>query len=67
MKTDETCFSRSALQLTVGLELFLLVCVFIGILVVFNPLGDHNIDRSLIVERRYWSSRLRIVSVTTSI
>ncbi|CAD5215322.1 unnamed protein product [Bursaphelenchus okinawaensis] len=61
--TYETCFSRVTLQFTVVLECFLIVCVLFGVLAVFNPMGGHNVDRSVMVERRYWHSRLRLCKI----
>uniref|UniRef100_A0A1I7STQ4 sn-1-specific diacylglycerol lipase n=1 Tax=Bursaphelenchus xylophilus TaxID=6326 RepID=A0A1I7STQ4_BURXY len=59
----ETCFSRVTLQFTVVLECFLIICVFFGVVIVFNPLGGYNVDRNVMVERTYWHSRLRLCKV----
>jgi len=46
----------------VVLQWCLIISVSFGIFIVFNPHGGHNADHPLTVERRYWQSKLKLVS-----
>lgn len=58
----DACFSLISLRITVVLEAFLICCVFIGIIIVFNTHGSQSVEQSFLVERRYWQTRMILVS-----
>lgn len=39
----------------------LIVCVFVGVLVVFNPVDEDSLEDSSTIARRTWSRRFKIV------
>ena len=57
---EDFCYFIYGMRITVFLEWVLIVSVFTGAFVVFNPHGDRRVD-SPMVERNYWRKRFRLV------
>uniref|UniRef100_A0A1I7XKL8 Lipase_3 domain-containing protein n=1 Tax=Heterorhabditis bacteriophora TaxID=37862 RepID=A0A1I7XKL8_HETBA len=60
---DSTCHFSSIIKFTVCLEWILIVFVLLGVIIVFNPVNDDNIEDGSILARRAWSRRFKIVSL----
>ncbi|KAK6013966.1 hypothetical protein OSTOST_20690, partial [Ostertagia ostertagi] len=57
---DSVCHFSNILKITVGLEWLLVVSVFVGVLVVFNPVDEDSLEDTSAIARRTWSRRFRI-------
>ncbi|KAK6745436.1 hypothetical protein RB195_011892 [Necator americanus] len=60
---DSLCHFSNILKVTICLEWALIVCVFFGVLIVFNPVYDDNVEDSSIIARRTWSRRFKIFTI----
>ncbi|KAE9551464.1 hypothetical protein FO519_005309, partial [Halicephalobus sp. NKZ332] len=59
---EDFCYFIYGMRITVILEWLLIVSLFVGVLIFFNPHGDRR-HESVIVERNYWRNRLCLFKV----
>ncbi|VDO56995.1 unnamed protein product [Haemonchus placei] len=60
---DSVCHFSNILKVTVSLEWLLIVSVFVGVIVVFNPVNEDNLEDSSAIARRTWSRRFKIFTI----
>ncbi|KAL6725728.1 hypothetical protein Aduo_007762 [Ancylostoma duodenale] len=60
---DSVCHFSNILKVTIALEWALIVSVFFGVLIVFNPVDEDDVEDSTIIARRVWSRRFKIFTI----
>lgn len=59
---EDFCYFIYGMRITVILEWLLIISLFVGVLIFFNPHGDRR-HESVVVERNYWRNRLCLFKV----
>jgi len=59
---EDFCYFIYGMRITVILEWLLIISLFVGVLIFFNPHGDRR-HESVVVERNYWRNRLCLCKV----
>ena len=58
---DDKCSFIHGFGVALLLEWLLILTMFFGVFVTFNPQGNRRMERSLMIERRYWRRRFALV------
>ncbi|VDM42009.1 unnamed protein product [Toxocara canis] len=59
-ESGDLCHLVFGVRVSVLLQWALILSVFLGVAVVFNPSGDNRVEQSLTQERRSWTRRLKL-------
>uniref|UniRef100_A0A0M3I9K4 sn-1-specific diacylglycerol lipase n=1 Tax=Ascaris lumbricoides TaxID=6252 RepID=A0A0M3I9K4_ASCLU len=62
-ESNDLCHLVFGVRVSVLLQWALILSVFFGVAIVFNPSGDSHIEHSLTHERRSWTRRLKLCSI----
>ena len=58
---DTMCKIAMGIRIAVIVEWILIVALFIGAIIIFNPLEGRRVDRSMVDERLYWKRKFFLV------